>query len=552
MVLQELFARLGFKVDEASVNKAKAALKEVHGVATTVAHGIAKVAAVGGAAMTAFGAAAVNASMQMETLRTEFGVLLQDVQKGADLFEKVHQMAIATPFDDKTLAKSAKTLLAYGVAGEEVMQTLTMLGDVAGADSTKMQYLSLVYGQVMNAGRLKGDDLRQMVNWGVNPLGEIAKKRGISYSEATELMSQRQISAAEVAEAFRTMTSEGGRFFGNLEAQSKTFQGRFNRMKGTLFNFMTMVGDNLTPVIMELMDTISTMDFEPFIDWFRELGYWLSELKEYIHGAEGASNIPYILDDIKARLLPLYEWLQRIGAVLRIIAPLILAAFGPKLVHMMQTELITAVNGVKAAYDGIVGVIKAMKFESEASFATMTKGLFGVIGLAFTAAMAFKELQNHFKSDAEKGLRKMEVEDFRERGYGDVAQGMDAETSMQMAYDDLSKARERYDEARRKGNIKKIRSALSDLQATQAHMSDAEQLFYEAFGVRWHPMDRGNKNEFSELRKSLDDLKSEIGGNTRATKDNTRSITKVNFGNSAFDTRFNMQVKDAVIAAYST
>lgn len=556
MVIQELFAKLGFKVDKASVAQADAALKKVTSAARGVVSAVAPLAAaigLGGAGLGALAATAVNASMQIETLRTEFGVLLQDVAKGSALFDKVHAMAVATPFDDKTLAKSAKTLLSYGVAGEEVMGTLKMLGDVAGADNIKMQYLALVYGQVMNAGRLKGDDLRQMVNWGVNPLGEIAKKRGISYSEATDLMSARKISAAEVADAFRTMTSEGGRFFGNLEAQSKTFQGSLNRLKGTIFTFMASIGDNFTPVLQTIMNMVSNMDMTPLGDMFHTVAIWGEELRSILVGPNGMSKFPYVMASIRESLQPVVTAFKDILTTLRIIAPMVIAAFGPKIVNTVMKTYLHSLWSIRKAYRDIATSMKAMGAASKVSWAQFAKGVFGAVGIALTLLSIIKEVYDYFKSDAEKALHEQAVSTLKQQGINIDGVGYtDADTGLQYFYDEQEKARKKFDEARRKHDLAGMNRYRSDMATYKKQLDEYKDLYYDAYGIYWTPSEPAISDDLSGLRQQMDDMKDSMDENTKATKDNTRSITKISFGKSAFDTGINMKFKDTIIAAYST
>lgn len=540
MVLQELFARIGFKVDRASMKAATKAVESMQVSLKSMIAPIAKFAAVGGAGIAAVTTAAVRASMQMETFRTEFGVLLQDVQKGADLFEKVHAMAVATPFDDRTLAKSAKTLLAYGVAGEEVMKTLTMLGDVAGADSTKMQYLSLVYGQVMNAGRLKGDDLRQMVNWGVNPLGEIAKKRGISYSEATELMSQRQISAAEVADAFRTMTSEGGRFYGNLEAQSQTLTGKWNKLKGTLFSLAASVGDQLAPSLKQLMDMVSNADFTPVIDLARTIGYYIGEIVNYV----STINLSYLMQEFKDEFGALKRTIGDVISALALVTPMFMAAFGPSIVAATVAKVNVAVNAVASALRRMDVIGRRTGRSVTSAFDKMANSVLGVVGVVGTAIAILHQFREASKEETAQALHKQELDMFMS-GEGNVG-GASPEGMLEMYYRSMQDARKKYDKARSSGSG--VDAARKNLTDTMKYFEKYKQMFYEGTGILWEPSKRKGENSYRSLVDSIDTATTAIEEQTKATKDVKAKLEKISYNRSAFNTGFNFDLKNAIIA----
>ena len=103
-----------------------------------------------------------------------------------------------------------------------VVPTLKMLGDIAGADQNKLNGLALVFGQIQSTGRLMGQDLLQLINQGFNPLTEISKQTGMSVADLKKAMEKGAISADMVTLAFKSATSAGGLFYGNLEAQSQT------------------------------------------------------------------------------------------------------------------------------------------------------------------------------------------------------------------------------------------------------------------------------------------------------------------------------------------
>jgi hypothetical protein len=63
-----------------------------------------------------------------------------------------------------------------------------------------------------------------MINNGFNPLNIIAEQTGMTMSDLKEKMSEGAISYEMVAEAMRIATSEGGLFFGAMEAQSQTLE----------------------------------------------------------------------------------------------------------------------------------------------------------------------------------------------------------------------------------------------------------------------------------------------------------------------------------------
>lgn len=247
--VRELTTKLGFKVKEGDINKAESRVKKM-----SMGMKLAITAAVGG--ILAIGKSAVDVAADMETLNTQFEVMLGSAEAAKKMMSDLREFSIKTPFETEDLARGATTLLQFGIQSEKVMGTLKMLGDVAGSNRAKFQSLNLVYGQIMSTGRLMGQDLLQLINQGFNPLTIIAQKTGKSVAQLKDEMSKGLISAEMVTEAFRIATSEGGLFFQNMEKQSLTLTGLLSTMKGAFKEVLLDLGNALLPLIKELTKTL--------------------------------------------------------------------------------------------------------------------------------------------------------------------------------------------------------------------------------------------------------------------------------------------------------
>ena len=273
MVVRELLNLIGFEVDESQMKKANSKVKGFVG-------GLAKGFGILTGVVTAVGGLALKSAIDIESLNAEFEVMLGSADKARKFTEDLQKMADFTPFDDKALAKNARTLLAFGVSQEKIFPSLQMLGDVAGRDAEKLSSLTLAFSQVSSGGKLTGQDLLQFINAGFNPLSVLAEKTGKSMSELKDEMSKGAISADMVAEAFKIATSEGGQFFGNMEKQSQTLGGlistlvsKFNRMLAkvgmALIEPAKIVVKQLTDLIENELLTIVddlVVGFAPLID----------------------------------------------------------------------------------------------------------------------------------------------------------------------------------------------------------------------------------------------------------------------------------------------
>ena len=273
MVIEELYTRLGFKVDPKGIDKAKSSLssfkKWVGGIAL-------------GAGFVTLAKTGLDAAMTMESLNAQFTVMAGSAERSRDLLAEISDFAAKTPFSKLGLADASKTLMAFGLEADNVVPTLKMLGDVAGADQNKLNGLALVFGQIQSTGKLMGQDLLQLINQGFNPLTEISKQTGISVAKLKDAMAQGAISADMVTAAFKSATSEGGLFYGNLEAQSQTLQGRISTLKDNFVTALQNMAEAFMPLLKAGVDMLVAFDWTPIVASIQSVGEAMSTLPEML------------------------------------------------------------------------------------------------------------------------------------------------------------------------------------------------------------------------------------------------------------------------------
>lgn len=187
---------------------------------------------------------------EMESLRISFETLAGE-RIGKQLYEDIKQFATSTPMMMSDLAKGAQTLLGFNIEAEKVMPILRQIGDISMGDAQKFNSLTLAFAQMSSTGKLMGQDLLQMINAGFNPLVQIAEKTGKSISQLKDEMSQGKVSVEMVEEAFKVATSEGGKFNGMLEKQSKGIKGAVSNLEGAWQDMLNSIGEQQQGLMVE-------------------------------------------------------------------------------------------------------------------------------------------------------------------------------------------------------------------------------------------------------------------------------------------------------------
>lgn len=196
---------------------------------------------------------------EIESLQTSFRILVGDQGKADALFQGIKEFAVSTPMQMKDLASAAQTMMGFGIPLEQVMENLKAIGDVSMGDAQKFQGLALSFSQMSAAGKLMGQDLMQMINAGFNPLATISEKTGKSIGELKDEMAKGAISADMVRQAFIDATSEGGKFHGMLEAQSKTLKGAYSNLEGAISDMLDSIGEKMQGTFTSGIDFATTL-----------------------------------------------------------------------------------------------------------------------------------------------------------------------------------------------------------------------------------------------------------------------------------------------------
>ena len=191
---------------------------------------------------------ALSTSAAFEQLAISFRVMTGSAQTGQELTDAIIELGAKTPMTAQQLSKAAQLLLSFGESAENIIPDLKLLGDITGGEVNRFNMLALAFAQVGANGKLMGQDLLQMVNAGFNPLQIMSQTTGKSMGELRKEMEEGRISFQMVAQAMRDAASEGGRYFGLMEQQSQSLNGRLSTLGDTWELVAKNIGDVFMPI----------------------------------------------------------------------------------------------------------------------------------------------------------------------------------------------------------------------------------------------------------------------------------------------------------------
>lgn len=200
---------------------------------------------------------------QFQQTEMAFKTMLQSEEKADALMKQLIRTAAVTPFGVEDVTEGAKQLLAFNVAAEDVNKTLIGLGDVAAGIGLNLKDLVMLYGTTIAKGKMDTMDLYQFLNRGIPIADEIAKVMGLDVTNAIKEV-QKQIKAGKVTsdifiQAMQSMTAEGSKFGGLMEAQSKTIIGQISNIKDAIEQMFNDLGKSQEGVINTGLGVVSTL-----------------------------------------------------------------------------------------------------------------------------------------------------------------------------------------------------------------------------------------------------------------------------------------------------
>lgn len=185
---------------------------------------------------------------QFELSQRSLEAILQNKPKADQIFNKTVELAVKSPFRIKDLVDYTRQLSAYRIESNKLYDTTKRLADVSAGLGVDMGRLILAYGQVKAAAYLRGSEVRQFTEAGINMYGELQQYfkevKGEAYTTAqiVDMISKRKVTFQDVEAIFQRMTDKGGTFYNMQEIQAETLQGKISNLKDAFDVMLNDIG----------------------------------------------------------------------------------------------------------------------------------------------------------------------------------------------------------------------------------------------------------------------------------------------------------------------
>lgn len=355
---------------------------------------------------------------EYQQLEVAFETMLGSKSKADALMGQLIDTAATTPFEMSEVAEASKMLLAYGMEGDKVNETLIRLGDIAAGLSMPLKDLAFLYGTTMVQGRLYTQDLNQFLGRGIPLADELAKQFGKNKSEVKKLVEEGKIGFPEVQKAIEALTGEGSKFGGLMDKQSKTIKGQLSNIEDAWEQMMNEIGKSQEGNISGALDITGKL-----IENWRRIGKVVLSVVAIYGAYKAATMVAAVATRIAAAASESMAYQQKLAA-------------------MQGIALSEAQAGVAAASSMATGAFNALKV----AFATNP---FGIIIAAITTVISLfvsfrsevdetAQMSERFGESAAKSIQQVDM-------LGTALMGLDEGTGVyKKTMDELNAILEEY------------------------------------------------------------------------------------------------------------
>jgi hypothetical protein len=307
---------------------------------------------------------------EFELQQRSLQAILQNKSQADQIFNKTVQLAVKSPFQIKELVTFTKQLAAYRIESDKLYDTTKRLADVSAGLGVDMGRLILAYGQVKAAAYLRGTEVRQFTEAGINMYGELQKlfktrdQADYTTAQIVDMISKRKVTFEDVEQVFENLTSKEGIFYNMQEIQAETLQGKISNLKDSIDVMLNSIGKANEDTLKGAIDAAKVL-----------LDNW--------------ENVVSIGNALVGVFALLYMHSLRTGVAMKAVFSTNMAANATK--TLKTTELLA--NGFKS----LSLAVRTFSANLKAAFVTNLPAL-GIIAVITAVSDAFTRLQN--KSEA--------------------------------------------------------------------------------------------------------------------------------------------------------
>ena len=184
-----------------------------------------------------------------ETTKVSFSTLLGGETQADRFLADVLKTANTTPFLYDDLVSISKTMLSFGTAAEDVIPTLTKVGDAGaamGLSTGDIGTVATYLGRMKSSNKASLEYLNPLMERGFSVFQWLADAKGTSVGSVYDMISKGQLSGTEAVSVILQKFEE--LYAGQMDKQSKTTEGLESTLQGLQENIQAAMGQGYNSV----------------------------------------------------------------------------------------------------------------------------------------------------------------------------------------------------------------------------------------------------------------------------------------------------------------
>lgn len=203
----------------------------------------------------------INYNAQIETYLTRLTTLTGSTEKANDILNQIKKDALATPFEVSSLTQAESLLLSTGLSAEQSRKDILALGDAvaaSGGGNEELQRMAVNLQQIKNVGKASALDIKQFAYAGIDIYGLLADSLGVTREKASKMT----ITYDMLSNALQNASQKGGKYYGAMDKQSKTYAGSMSNLKEAVDVFKGELSKGLFNALKKIIPQLSK-----FFNW---------------------------------------------------------------------------------------------------------------------------------------------------------------------------------------------------------------------------------------------------------------------------------------------
>ena len=215
--------------------------------------------------LTGVAVAALKVAGDLEQAKVAFTGMMGSAAAAQQHLDALREFANKTPFEFNELINASRKLQAFGFSAQEVIPTLTKIGDAAaglGLGAAGIDRITLALGQMSAKGKVSAQEMNQIAETGIKGwdmlAAAITKATGktTTVADTMKLAEGGKINGAAAVQVL--LDGMGSQFQGQMDKQAETMLGRLSTVSDQVKTLLAGIGQALMPLGKAVIEGVSS------------------------------------------------------------------------------------------------------------------------------------------------------------------------------------------------------------------------------------------------------------------------------------------------------